>query len=310
MKKIFYGIFILLVFFVNYSSISALTCHFSVETKDLSYANKTVIVNIKFVVNPSALNGINLDDYDFNDFGADIPMEVYDALDEAVKIYCDNCQSSSEEDADGYHLVPGDHLTVSESEEVINFAQYSASENYMLYDKFAFKSRYIKYSNNGTTCPNIKFSDFGGKKYIYFVEDATDGPDDFVTGGESGKPSVNQPTDDMVIQGFDFCQNSNVLKVFKVFGYIIFVAKILIPLLLIIFGSVDFAKAIISSDDKMIKDAGMSLAKRFIAGIIVFFIPTILNFLLSLVYNIDDVRTKFSSCTTCLLEPNSCETGE
>ncbi len=310
MKRKLYIILLLLGFFISINNASALTCNSSVSDTDVN--NNTTVVNIKIEINPSALSGINLDQYDFNDVRADIPIEVYDALDEAVQIYCNNCTGPVDDaDANGYHLVYGSYFSVAVTEAVVNFAQYTASENFQLQDQYAFKSRFFEHSNNGTTCPDIKFSDHLGQKYVYFTDDATGTDDDFISGDEGGsEPGVNQPADDMLIEGFSLCENSRVLKVFQVIGYIIFIAKIVIPLLLIIFGSIDFAKAIISSDDKMIKDAGMSLAKRFVAAIIVFFIPTILNLLLSLVYNIDDVRTQFLDCTTCLLEPSSCDTEE
>lgn len=108
------------------------------------------------------------------------------------------------------------------------------------------------------------------------------------------------------IQEFKFCERSEVLKVMRVLGYVIYVAKIVVPLLLIIFGSLDFGKAVISSDDRAIKEAGGTLVRRFIAAIIVFLLPTILNLLLDLVYDIESVKENpdFKKCTECIFNPN------
>ncbi len=109
----------------------------------------------------------------------------------------------------------------------------------------------------------------------------------------------------LAVEAFAPCQDSNVLKVLKVIGYIIYIAKIVIPLLLIILGSIDFGKAVLSSDDKAMKDAGGTLLRRFIAAVIIFLLPTILNLLLGLVDNIEsfDSDGNFKNCTNCIFNP-------
>lgn len=106
---------------------------------------------------------------------------------------------------------------------------------------------------------------------------------------------------------FDFCGDSNVLKAAKFAGYILFVVKILVPLSLIIFGSIDFIKAMVASDPNKIKDSGISLAKRTLAGIIIFFIPTIISLVLSLITTFNnDVKTDYNKCYKCISNPGDC----
>lgn len=77
----------------------------------------------------------------------------------------------------------------------------------------------------------------------------------------------------------DMCSNeSTSLKVFQVIGYLLIIIKIIVPLILIIMGSIDFAKAALSGDDKSTKEAAVQFSKRVLIGLIVFFIPTILDF--------------------------------
>ncbi len=52
-----------------------------------------------------------------------------------------------------------------------------------------------------------------------------------------------------------------------------------IPIILIIMGSIDLGKAVLSSDDKEIKAATGKLVKRAIAAVAVFFITTIVSWL-------------------------------
>ena len=110
---------------------------------------------------------------------------------------------------------------------------------------------------------------------------------------------------DLEIVEIHFCEESGVLTTFQIVGYLLFVAKIVVPLLLIILGSIDFAKATISSDDKAPKEALISLIRRILIAVIVFFIPTILNFLLSLVYGAQDAFNddSFEGCSDCLFDP-------
>ena len=76
----------------------------------------------------------------------------------------------------------------------------------------------------------------------------------------------------------DMCSNeSTSLKVFQVIGYLLIIIKIIVPLILIIMGSIDFAKAALSGDDKSTKEAAVQFSKRVLIGLIVFFIPTILD---------------------------------
>ena len=56
-----------------------------------------------------------------------------------------------------------------------------------------------------------------------------------------------------------------------------------IPILLIVLGSVDLAKAAISSDDKAVKSAQSAFIRRLIYGALVFFVTMIVRFVMDLV---------------------------
>lgn len=103
-----------------------------------------------------------------------------------------------------------------------------------------------------------------------------------------------------------FCDKAGVLKSFQIIGICLQILKILIPIILIVFGSVELGKAIISNDEKAIKLATSSLVKKAIAGVVVFFIPTILAFVINLVGNSNKLND-FKKCTDCLKNNNSCQ---
>lgn len=78
------------------------------------------------------------------------------------------------------------------------------------------------------------------------------------------------------------------------FGFVVRIIKnglfpilqIGIPIILIVLGTLDLAKAVISSDDKAVKEAQSKLIKRCIYAILVFFIVTLINLLFTMVGNI------------------------
>lgn len=62
----------------------------------------------------------------------------------------------------------------------------------------------------------------------------------------------------------------------KLLNYI----KVLGPTIAIALGSLDFAKAVVTSDDESVKKAQSRFAKRMIAAVLLFFVPTLTGLLL------------------------------
>lgn len=100
----------------------------------------------------------------------------------------------------------------------------------------------------------------------------------------------------------DFCSGT-VLGAFTTIGWILFFLKIAIPVIIIVLGTIDLAKAVISSKDDAIKKSVKSLVLRAIAGILIFFIPTILSFIISLIDDNNIYNGSFKNCTQCMLDP-------
>ncbi len=88
-------------------------------------------------------------------------------------------------------------------------------------------------------------------------------------------------------------------------GRILGIFKIVIPLLVIIFGMIDLGKAVVGSKDDEIKKAAKSLGMRVLAGIVIFFVPTIVGFAFSLAdgFNADG---DYSVCQACITNPDGC----
>ena len=60
------------------------------------------------------------------------------------------------------------------------------------------------------------------------------------------------------------------------------IIQIGIPILLILMGTIDLGKAVLSSDDKEIKGATSKLVKRAIAAVAVFFVATIVSLVMNM----------------------------
>ncbi|MDD4411019.1 MAG: hypothetical protein PHO58_00730 [Bacilli bacterium] len=57
------------------------------------------------------------------------------------------------------------------------------------------------------------------------------------------------------------------------------------PVLLIVFGTLDFAKAVLSGDESALKKAGTNFGKRILALILLFLIPFIISILLKVAFD-------------------------
>ena len=80
-----------------------------------------------------------------------------------------------------------------------------------------------------------------------------------------------------------------------------------IPILLIVFGSIDLGKAVMANDDKEIKGATGKLIKRAIAAVVVFFIPFIVNLVMGLISKAEleeGVATDNASWSQCWSNPD------
>ena len=103
----------------------------------------------------------------------------------------------------------------------------------------------------------------------------------------------------------DFCYDSVPLMNFLHTVLVIF--KIVIPVLLIIFGMIDLGKAVVSSDEKAIKQSTSSLIKKLVAALVIFFLPTIVSAIVNLTGSEkndegQDVKVGSTACIQCVTD--------
>ena len=80
----------------------------------------------------------------------------------------------------------------------------------------------------------------------------------------------------------------------------ILVIKIVVPVLLVIFGMLDLVKGVTAGKEDEMKKGQQLFIKRLIAGALVFFVFTIVQLLVSIVAD-DDDKANITTCANCFL---------
>ena len=105
----------------------------------------------------------------------------------------------------------------------------------------------------------------------------------------------------------NLCDTPNVLRVFKVVYIFLNIAKIIVPLIIIIVGIKDFIGVTMNGKDDELKSTMNHLVKRIIAGLVIFCIPAIINYVFSLSAKYQETANAFTSCSVCLTSDKECD---
>ena len=82
------------------------------------------------------------------------------------------------------------------------------------------------------------------------------------------------------------------------------VIKILVPVILVIMGMIDFTKAVMASDEEKMKKSQKTFITRAIAAVIIFFVMTVVQFIFK---EVDKNNANgFADCMNCILSNKSC----
>lgn len=107
----------------------------------------------------------------------------------------------------------------------------------------------------------------------------------------------------MLLMEISVC--TTLAPIWQIIGWVLWVFKIVIPIVIIIFGMIDLGKAVVASKDDEIKKSIKSLAMRAIAGIVIFFIPTLVGAIFGLVgeFQSDEMQAEYGKCKACIVNP-------
>ena len=92
-----------------------------------------------------------------------------------------------------------------------------------------------------------------------------------------------------------FCNSSGVLKVFYILKLILHIAFIIIPLIIIFTTIINLFKVVINGKEDSFKEILPITIKKLIAGLIIFFLPSLFNYLFT---NLAELKVDVATCIT------------
>lgn len=97
----------------------------------------------------------------------------------------------------------------------------------------------------------------------------------------------------------DICGNPSLAPLWNVVGTVINLVWIGVPILLIVLGSIDLGKAVISSKEDEVKKAKKSLINRLIYAVLVFCVVWIVTIVMDAISGIGIEGTNTTNWKTC-----------
>lgn len=95
---------------------------------------------------------------------------------------------------------------------------------------------------------------------------------------------------------------------------VIKVLKLVIPIILIVYGMIDLAKAVMANDDKVMKEAQGKLIKRVIYAVVIFFIVAIVQLVFSILADAgkktstgEVKKSNTTACINCFINGTGCK---
>ena len=81
------------------------------------------------------------------------------------------------------------------------------------------------------------------------------------------------------------CNDSNLVPIIKFIKSLLQLIQFLVPIGLIVLGSIDFGKAVIATNEDDIKKAQKVFMRRCIAAVLVFLVATIVTYVMGMIGN-------------------------
>ncbi len=162
-------------------------------------------------------------------------------------------------------------------------------------------------SEDNITITNQKPSD--GNNCGYVNAEIDDGKDDDGTGNPTGTSDKTDSSLAKISNALQICdenENPKVVASFRLVGIFVTIIKIIAPIIIIVMGMFDMSKAVLEGKDDSIKKQAISLLRRAIACVLIFFVPTIIRSLFHFIDGWDDVENEYSTCIDCILGDSSC----
>lgn len=111
-------------------------------------------------------------------------------------------------------------------------------------------------------------------------------------GSSSGTTNNNKKENSTIV---DACTNPDILKVIYFAKLILNIAIIIIPIGLIVMGTIDFSKSVVTSDETVQKKNAILFVKRIVFAVLIFVVPWIVEVVITSLGNLAD-GVNFTDC--------------
>ena len=229
--------------------------------------------------------------------------------------YYDNNESAIKkiifnQDKDGKRKIYSNSKDVAYNDSSSYWEELSFSQFFSIDKNVTKCPSCVKYENDGTAWKYTFSDSCPDSKLVKSLDTANSKSDGNLT--VSTKPKNTKKSEDKkgidIVGGSsdeDFASNvvfnddvsSRICEDGKLFGdenlsnqlqLVINVFKILVPIILLVLGSLDFAKAVFAQDESAIKKSQSTFIKRLIIAVVIFLIPTIIRLILTIASGIWD----------------------
>ena len=103
--------------------------------------------------------------------------------------------------------------------------------------------------------------------------------------------------------GDNFCSQPETVRASKLLGIFVIVSRILIPFLVIIWGTLDFSKVVTQGNTDSLKKEAQTFGIRVLLGIFIFFIPSIIYAVFTSFVYFNFVSDEYEKCAKCIFHP-------
>ena len=105
----------------------------------------------------------------------------------------------------------------------------------------------------------------------------------------------------------NICNDSaTTVRTMRLLGYLLLVAKILIPIILLGVGVYMMFNAMMNGEPEAVQSAAKKLIWKFIAAVIVFLLPSFINTIFQFVEKSNEKVADYDRCRVCILDPSKC----
>lgn len=85
-----------------------------------------------------------------------------------------------------------------------------------------------------------------------------------------------------ILADTDLCTSEAGYRLFGIAGYALNIIQIAVPIILIIMGTIDLVRALVAQKNDQMKKAQSTLIKRVIIGVVIFFVPMAIKFVVGM----------------------------